>query len=262
MPTLKLLENAKPVLPHLEDVSPKFVELRDKANSIGLEIDALRKRQRALADTAKEARNAAKGEGGSNASAEVHVAKSLGRQPVELAARRDIDKDIQDIGRDIKDREAALAVLNREIEIERRAASSIVMRSLEPQYRDLVSKICKSLLELHEANLRYNEFADHMNFRGISWSGVPGMPLWFLGHPNDPGGNLASYLREAVESGFMKASDFPSEFRYFASSKDARGTTTRETNRSRARHRPPPVKISAAISSRTGGQVKFLRGQN
>lgn len=213
MASLKLLKNIDTLgFPRLEDVSPQYVELRGKADAIGREIDHLRQRQRALAD-AGETRNDAKGEGGINAAAEARVAKILGRQPVERAPKRDIEKDLQTIDRDVKDREAALVVIDREIELERRAASSVIMQQLEPQYRELISTICKALLGLHDANRRYNDLADHINNNGISWSGIEGMPPWFLGHPNNPDGNLARYLREAVASGFLKASEFPEEFR-------------------------------------------------
>ncbi|RTE92447.1 hypothetical protein [Bradyrhizobium sp. LVM 105] len=214
MAPLKLLKsNDNSNLLRPEDVSPKLSELRQKAEAIGCDIEALRRRQRELADAAGDATWDAKGDGGSNAATEARVAKILGRQPVEVAPKRDLDRDIQAIGRDIKDREAALLVLDREIDVERRAASAIVMKRLEPAYREIVAQICKSLLELHEANRRYNEFADHVNGNNVDWSGISGMAPWFLGHPNNPDSNLARYLREAVEGSFMKAADFPPEFR-------------------------------------------------
>lgn len=213
MAPLKLLQNDDgPKFPRPEDVSPKFVELRENAARIGREIDDLRHRQRALAD-AGAIRNDAKGDGRVDVAAEARVAKILGRQPLKREPGPDIEKDIRAIDRDIKDREAALAVLDREIDRERRVASAIIMQRLEPQYRELISHICKSLLQLHDANRRYNAFADHINNGGIDWSGINGMPPWFLGHPNNPDGNMARYLREAVEGGFMKLSEFPAEFR-------------------------------------------------
>ncbi|MDF0581261.1 hypothetical protein [Bradyrhizobium yuanmingense] len=212
MRALKLLKNDSTDLPTPKDVSPKFVELNDKASTIAREIEVLRQRQRALAD-AGDARNAHNREDGVKAAAEARVAKILGRQPVERAPAPNIEKDLRAIASDIKDREAALEVLARDIDMERRAASFIIMQQLEPKYREIISQICESLLQLHEANRRYNAFADHVNFNGINWSGFGGMPPWFLGHPNDTDSNLARYLREAVEAGFMKSADLPPEFR-------------------------------------------------
>lgn len=213
MRALKLLKNNSTDLPTPKDVSPKFVELRQKEASISSEIEALRQRQRALADAAGEAMYAAKREGGSKAAAEARVARILGRQPVELAPQRDIDKDLQEIDRDIKDRVAALEVLARDIDTERRAASVVIMQQLGPKYREIISEICEALLQLHHLNRRYEAFADHVNYNGIAWSGVSGLPLQFLGHPDDTDSNLARYLREAVEAGFMKSVDLPPEFR-------------------------------------------------
>lgn len=209
MPALKIVGNRNQ-FPRVEDVSPAYVKLLEKANLISNQIATLRDKLRLAADAATERTGGGHGE---DEAANARIASILGRPPQPKAGlKSDHEADVRLLSREIKDREAALLVLDREIDVERRAASAIIMKQLDPAYRAIVAKIGKIFIQLHEANREYAEFADHLNMNNISWSGVGAMPLWFIGSPTDPDSNIARYLREAVDGGFLRSSDMPSEF--------------------------------------------------
>jgi hypothetical protein len=131
--------------------------------------------------------------------------------PVEMPAPSRFEI-LNEMHSKVKDYDAALLILAKKIEQERRAASIIIVADLEPIHRALAEDLLKAFLALHEANLRYADFTDHVNQDRISWGSIDSMSPWFIGHPRSRDSQLSQYLNDACELGYLPRVKLPAEF--------------------------------------------------
>lgn len=188
--------------PSLRSVSPHYGALIDQYTALATERADL---EREALDLSNQI--AAGGNDSVDGTIEGRVAAVLDGTPAaDFVSER---KRYADVLQRVSDITAALPVLKQRIENERIAASAVIREMVAGEHRRLVGNICSRLIELHEANAAYHALADALNSEGVAWSALTPMHPRFLGSPLDSHGSLGSYLREAVDFGYLDAPNIP-----------------------------------------------------
>ena len=119
-----------------------------------------------------------------------------------------------DLQREAADLDEAITLADQRVREERAVASAVVCEQVRSKHDARVSAVCRALIAAHGTQLAYLDFADRVNAEGVMWTqGLRPMHPLFLEGPRDAQSSLAQYLREAVESGFIKADEIPQELR-------------------------------------------------
>jgi hypothetical protein len=96
----------------------------------------------------------------------------------------------------------AITVIDTRINSERGKASLIVCDQVRDEHRRLVREVCFRLMDLREAMMAYQLFADTLNDQDIAWSSLS---------PSQS--RTAAYLREKLKEGFLDPKEIPARFR-------------------------------------------------
>lgn len=191
----------KPVIPTIAELSPALAELQVKRLALGTEAAALRAEQFDLArsDPQPEVLDAAA----------VRVAAILGNAaPAKPAGGLE---RLRQIAEQLRDIEAALLVLDTQIQAERSRASAKVQALLEPEFRDRRREVCEALIVAHAADFRLRSLVDDVESHGLS-SGLWNQSLPYrFDSPKDPNGWVGQYLEQARRDGVISRSAIPME---------------------------------------------------
>lgn len=203
---------ASETIPHLEEVSAEYAEVKARRAALVAESALLQQEivARATAFDRKKSLPADVQEPIWTPVA-ARVARLLGKAP---PAPPPSELEPADVETRMSDIEAAVLTLDRRLDELRMTASAIICVRVEPRYRQIVARICERLLDLHAAMREYQAFVDEMNGKGIAWSTLWPMPVMFIkDHGPGSGSDLHRYLQEAVEHGFISGRDVPEELR-------------------------------------------------
>jgi hypothetical protein len=107
--------------------------------------------------------------------------------------------------------EQAIEHLNREIDKEKSVLAIQYCKELKPKHDDLMSRLCKPMLELHAAYSEVYNLKRHLIDSGVSLRGICLTLPDFLSTPNNPHSEFADFLRAAKREGYIK--EVPSELR-------------------------------------------------
>lgn len=204
-----LLKKSLPPLadiPKTKDLAPRIAgELNPKKLSLGQEKAALlvESKELALAETPSS--------DFIDAERERRVAEILGKippQPKKTRAGRQLE-----IAERVRDIDAAVEILNREIEIERNRAAAIVRERVAGQHKALVGDICRALVGAHQANVAYWRLIETLQDDGVSSGSLGDHRPTFIGAPRDISSPLALFLKECSRGGLFPAQEIPSELR-------------------------------------------------
>lgn len=206
-------------LPTLAEVSPRYASLIEKQTAVVTARDGLRNEYFALLDkgiTGSAYVAKPKTESDEDRAAADRVARILGQASPAPQARTEAAPSTLDVmfrmQSELADFEAALLILGKRLEEERRAASSVILANIEPRHRALADTLLKAMLTLHDANLRYGEFVNGVNENRISWGDTTTIAPWFIGEPTSRDSNLSQYLHEACANGYLPRAKLPAEF--------------------------------------------------
>jgi len=200
-------------IPTLESISPEYAALKEKAHKIGSALAAKTDEIRDFAASMSDYSNQT-----TPAAADLHaqrVAQLLGdkgAQPAPEPVKFD-KQTLAQLQSEKRDLEAALEVLDRRIGNAARSASRRVCELVRDSYAPKAKAVIAATLALHRANVEYTAFVDGLEERGILWGELgPTFPT-FAGSPTDSDGPVARFLLEAIDDGWLKKSDLPSELR-------------------------------------------------
>jgi hypothetical protein len=129
----------------------------------------------------------------------------------QLADTTDIKAQLEKEHRQWTAYESAIEYLNREIDKEESILSSEYCKRLKPKEKELMTRICEPLLELHAAYSEAYRLKRHLIDSGIGLHGLCLTLPEFLSTPNNPHSEFGDFLRVAKREGYIK--EVPSELR-------------------------------------------------
>lgn len=113
----------------------------------------------------------------------------------------------------MQDLQAGADALYLEIEKERVTASVKICADVRDEYYEKVHQICVALLQVHDALVDYRSLTDELSGAGVNWSILRNMSANWIGQPNYNQTNLACYLQEAEQYGFISRQEIPEKLR-------------------------------------------------
>jgi hypothetical protein len=189
----------------IEDVAPRInAELMPKLVELGRERAALLVEGRELALISKTHDAAIDG------AREIRVAEILGRIPPQPKPNR--TGRMAEITTRVSDIDAAIEVLQRDIETERNRAATIIRDRTRPVYGKAVGDLCRAIVGLHEANVAYHAVKDALADQCGGLGTLGNYESHAIGGPRDPQSPIARLVKDAVAEGFFPSRDIPAEF--------------------------------------------------
>lgn len=112
------------------------------------------------------------------------------------------------------DLRAAIKVIESKLAYERVAVSRQICERAEPEYRRRVAAICSVLVDLNARMADYTSMVNELQSNDIAFvSYLPPMSVRFVDRANDRNGQIAHYLRQAVENKVIDRSMIPAELK-------------------------------------------------
>jgi hypothetical protein len=115
--------------------------------------------------------------------------------------------------RDLTDLNAAVLIIDAQIEAETRHASVKLCEAAGSEHSALARKFATKMIELHAAEVAYVQFLDSVENTGASLTSLARMPRSFLGSALDSSGGYHHFLKECVEAGHIGRSAVPESIR-------------------------------------------------
>jgi hypothetical protein len=134
------------------------------------------------------------------------VAEILGEKPVAVSLP-DTDK-LRVLQQEIEAINAAISILDSEIQKETRIANNKLIESVSPELTRLGNAFAKAFADLHAAHLEFDDYIDDLENVGASVGQFRIRPNG-LSHPKDLSGSYAYGLAEFIDSGFFSKSNMP-----------------------------------------------------
>jgi hypothetical protein len=192
---------SKPSIPTIAELSPALADLQAKRYQLGTEAAALRAEQFDIARTDPQPETV-------DAQA-VRVAAILGHtSPAKLAGGLE---RLRQIATRLRDIDAALAVLDAQIQAERSRASAKVQVMLEPEFRDRRKAVCEALIGVHAADFRLRSLVEDVEAQGLSSGNMNQAFPHRLDSPKDAHGWVGQYLEQARREGIISRTAIPTE---------------------------------------------------
>lgn len=193
-------------VPNLSDASQEYRRLTDKRDRLAAQLGKLQtEHSELLAEIANATVPLARRE------RDARVAALLDDETAMAVSRP--HARVSEIGQEIADIKAALAVLDDQISQARHRASEKILDDVHPVYAQRIEAICNALLKLREASADYVALTDELREKDVAWIPLNPMPVGFCGDPADRYSKYGLYLREAAKSGYFHYSRIPEQLR-------------------------------------------------
>lgn len=143
----------------------------------------------------------------------VAVARLLGEEVVSprVPTRSLEDARLTEIQNEIRIIDRATEELGRRLARARSAASPLICEQVRDRHQALARNLLNALKAVHQANADYTAFGEAMNTAQVSWGELnPIFPL-FLDDPRNRFSDIAQFLFEAVEAGWLRQEQLPKE---------------------------------------------------
>jgi hypothetical protein len=141
---------------------------------------------------------------------ERRVAEILGNQPV--AVELPDAEQLLALQKKIEARNAAISILDSEIQKEERLASNALIESVMPEIKRRGTAFAKSCADMHGADLAFDEYLDELEGAGAN-VGQFRIRLNGMGSPRDLSGSYAFGLNEFIDAGYFFKSNMPKVLR-------------------------------------------------
>jgi predicted RNA-binding Zn ribbon-like protein len=115
--------------------------------------------------------------------------------------------------RDLTDLNAAVSIIDAQVDVEMRAASVALCEAVAPEHSALARKFATKMIELHAAETAYLKFVDSVEDTGASTTSLSRMPRSWLGSPLDPSSGYHHFLKESVDAGHIAKAAVPESIR-------------------------------------------------
>jgi hypothetical protein len=187
----------------LESFSPRLQTLRTKRGELHVENT----RDKAQCAIIRQRMAEAPDPGNAH---ERRVAQILGDKPV--AVELSDGDQLHAKQREIEDRNAAISILDSEIQKEERLASNALIESVMPEIKRRGTAFAKSCADMHGADLAFDEYLDELEGAGAN-VGQFRIRLNGMGSPRDLSGSYAFGLNEFIDAGYFFKSNMPKVLR-------------------------------------------------
>ena len=144
--------------------------------------------------------------------------------PTELAAEallagkpiKDIDQDLEKLRRNLGAGYDRLRIIRRAAELQRKKldqeedrASREICERIEPEYREIIARLAKTMIALGKAKMADLAFFDALGSGGVKTGSLRRMNLRALGDPNDRNSSFAQWFMEAIAFGLIDEATVP-----------------------------------------------------
>ena len=148
--------------------------------------------------------------------------------PTDLAAEallagkpiKDIDQDLEKLRRNLGAGYDRLRVLRRAAELQRKKldeeedrASREICERVEPEYREIIARLAKTMVALGKAKMADIAFFDALRSGGVKTGSLRRMNIRALGDPTDRNSSFAMWFMEAIAFGLVDEATVPADWR-------------------------------------------------
>lgn len=140
------------------------------------------------------------------------IAALLGEEPPPENPSPNLRQEQRALKTKLEDIAVALREINSRIRAEQLAASDIICEQIAPVVRKHMGDLLSATLALHAANVAFTALGDELNGKQVLWSRLNPVIPKFADDPRNAYGDLAQFLLEAVQEGWLEKDRLPKEF--------------------------------------------------
>jgi hypothetical protein len=137
---------------------------------------------------------------------EHRVLALLGETSLKSTTPPDTER-LDELLRALTDLNAATGIIDSQIEVESRIASTKLCEAIAPQHAALAKDYAKKLNALHAADLAYNAFLDSVEDTGAQITSLNRVNRSWLGHPKDVSSGYRYALHELAEAKYISKTE-------------------------------------------------------
>ena len=147
--------------------------------------------------------------------------------PIDKAAKalvagkpfKDVEGDIAILQGEYPKLSKRRAVVARAAELQRKKldqeedrASREICERVEPEYREIIARLARIMIDLGKAKMADLAFFDALRDGGVKYGSLRRMNLLALGDPNDRNSSFAQWFMEAIAFGLVDEATVPAEW--------------------------------------------------
>jgi len=193
-------------LPTLESVSPKYAEL------VARKVELNERLRLAQDDVVRLTRSLAGSDMEVVGEREQRIASLVGDPPPAL--KSPILEKINTTKAEVAELKEAARLVDIRVREEWLKASAAVCELVQEQHRAIMLEMFSKASELHAVWVQHEALIDELRRAGVAISGLRSRSPDFCGrHPSAKDAELACWMREMIEAGFVERSDLPELYR-------------------------------------------------
>lgn len=202
------------LIPDFRSLSPRYCELVDRREALWSRLSELRAEQLAICENLSANSSPSRGTAVADHAEATRIAGLLGDPPPTVTKAGGPEARLRDLGIEMRDLDRATELLTKRIESERREVSARICDKIRPEYDKRARALIAAVIELHRVNREYTELTNALEAGDVSWQMLGPISTSLMpGHPASRNSPLSQFLYRAVEDGWLKPGDLPTELR-------------------------------------------------